>query len=278
MTSSRAFLLALMMLSSPAMAQERIVAPNRNTLAVAPQGHVTVLPSTWATVPFRTGERLDYDVKFGPLHVGKGSMEVIGVDTVRGREAWHTAFTVRGGTFFYHVNDKLESWLDVRSLSSLRHTQDLNEGSRDRERHFEIYPERGVYAEEGKEEQPTVEEPLDDGSFLYFLRTIPLEVGKTYEFSRYFRPDRNPVTIKVLRRERVKVPAGEFDAVVVQPIIKTKGIFSESGRAEIWLSDDDRHIMLQMKSKLSIGSLNLYLKSYRPPAPPQTPAIAPSAP
>jgi hypothetical protein len=270
--------LALMMLSSPAMAQERIVAPDRNTLAVAPQGHVTVLPSTWATVPFRTGERLDYDVKFGPLHVGKGSMEVIGVDTVRGREAWHTAFTVRGGTFFYHVNDKLESWLDVRSLSSLRHTQDLNEGSRDRERHFEIYPERGVYAEEGKEEQPTVEEPLDDGSFLYFLRTIPLEVGKTYEFSRYFRPDRNPVTIKVLRRERVKVPAGEFDAVVVQPIIKTKGIFSESGRAEIWLSDDDRHIMLQMKSKLSIGSLNLYLKSYRPPAPPQTPAIAPSAP
>ena len=276
MNLSRAVLLASV-LSAPAMAQERI-APGRNALAVAPQSHVAVLPSAWITVPFRTGERLEYDVKFGPLHVGNGWMEVLGVDTVRGQEAWHTAFNVRGGTFFYHVNDRLESWLDVRTLSSLRHTQDLNEGSRDRERHFEIYPERGVYAEEGKEEQPTVEAPLDDGSFLYFLRTIPLEVGKTYEFNRYFRPDRNPVTIKVLRREHVRVPAGEFDAVVVQPIIKTKGIFSESGRAEIWLSDDDRHIMLQMKSKLSIGSLNLYLKSYRPPAPPQTPASAPSAP
>jgi hypothetical protein len=66
----------------------------------------------------------------------------------------------------------------------------------------------------------------------------------------------------VLRKESVKVPAGRFDAVVIQPIIKAKGIFSEDGRAEIWLSDDDRRIMLQLKSNLSFGSLNLYLKSY----------------
>ena len=59
------------------------------------------------------------------------------------------------------------------------------------------------------------------------------------------------------------MPAGTFEAIVIQPIIKTSGIFSENGRAEIWLSDDDRHIMLQMKSKLSFGSLNLYLTSYR---------------
>jgi len=89
-------------------------------------------------------------------------------------------------------------------------------------------------------------------------------VGKTYDFNRYFRPDRNPVRIKVLRRESVKVPAGTFSAIVVQPVIKTKGIFSENGHAEVWLSDDDRHIMLQLKSKLSFGSLNLYLKSYVP--------------
>ena len=28
-------------------------------------------------VPFAVGERLDYDVKFGPMHVGGGSMEVL---------------------------------------------------------------------------------------------------------------------------------------------------------------------------------------------------------
>jgi hypothetical protein len=73
------------------------------------------------------------------------------------------------------------------------------------------------------------------------------------------------VTIRVLRKEQVKVPAGTFDAVVIQPIIKAKGIFSEDGQAEIWLSDDDRRMMLQMKSRLSFGSLNLYLRSYTQP-------------
>ena len=70
--------------------------------------------------------------------------------------------------------------------------------------------------------------------------------------------------IRVLRRERVSVPAGEFNAIVVQPVIKSKGIFSENGHAEVWLSDDRNRIMLQMKSGLSFGSINLYLKSYRP--------------
>jgi hypothetical protein len=233
----------------------------------------TTNPSTAAVlaVPFATGEHLEYDVKFGFLHVGSGSMEVAGIDSVRGRAAWHTVFQVRGGTLFYKVNDRLESWIDVTNLVSLRHWQELSEGRRERERKFEIIAERGVVVEEGKSEVPTVAAPLDDGAFLYFVRTIPLEVGKTYEFDRYFRPDRNPVTIRVLRREHIEVPAGEFDAIVVQPIIKTKGIFSEGGHAEVWLSDDSNRIMLQMKSKLPFGSLNLYLKSYQraasPPAP-----------
>jgi len=131
----------------------------------------------------------------------------------------------------------------------------------------EIYPERAIFVQTSKKpalEEKSVTQPLDDGSFLYFLRTLPLTVGQTYSFDRYFRPDRNPVRITVVRKERITVPAGTFDAIVLRPTIKTKGIFSEDGHAEIWLSDDDRRIMLQLKSKLSFGSLNLYLKSYFP--------------
>ena len=92
-----------------------------------------------------------------------------------------------------------------------------------------------------------------------------LEVGRTYEFQWYFKPDRNPVTIRVLRRERITVPAGTFDAIVIQPIIKAKGVFSEAGHAELWLSDDEHHMILQMKSQLSIGSLDLYLTTGQRP-------------
>ncbi len=220
-----------------------------------------------AVVPFNAGERMEYDVKFGAIRVGNAHMEVVALDNVRGRPAWHTAFWVQGGNFLYRVNDVYESWMDAETLSSLRFVQDLEEGGKETERKFEIYPERAVFIQTSKElpkEEPSVSQPLDDGSFLYFIRTIPLVVGQTYDFNRYFRPDRNPVRIRVLRKERIQVPAGTFDAIVVQPVIKTKGIFSENGHAEIWLSDDDRHIMLQLKSKLSFGSLNLYLKAYFP--------------
>ena len=247
-----------------------LTAPQAITASTAADSIPTVRHSaspaadTALRVPFDVGERLDYEVKFGFVSVGSGSMEVVGYENVRDRPTWHTVFRVKGGTFFYKVDDRFESWIETTTLSSLRHKQDINEGRRDRERTFEIFPRRPSYIEDDKPEKPSVPNPLDDGSFLYFIRTVPLEIGKTYEFNRYFRPDRNPVKITVLRRERIKVPAGTFDAIVIQPSIKSKGIFSENGRAEVWLSEDDSHIMLQMKSKLSFGSLNLYLKSYRP--------------
>ena len=219
-------------------------------------------------LPYGVGERLEYDVRFGAIKAGSGSMEVRGIDTVRGRPAYHTVFEVKGGIPFYRVHDVFQSWVDTATLSSLRFIQDQDEGPKERQRRYEIFPEREVYKEfeagDGDEQQ-SVANPVDDGSFLYFIRTVPLEVGQTYTFNNYFRPDRNPVVIRVLRREQVKVPAGTFDAIVIQPSIKTRGIFSDRGRAEVWLSDDDRRMMLQMKSKLSFGSLNLYLKSYRPP-------------
>jgi hypothetical protein len=223
------------------------------------------LARSTTSTPFGVGERLAYDVQLGPLPVGEGSMEVLSVETMRGRKAWHTRFQVHGAIPFYRVDDLLESWMDVESLSSMRFVQDFDENGKTRERHYEVYPERAVYQEKDSTERQSVSNPLDEGAFLYFLRTIPLEVGRTYEFPRYFKPDRNPVILKVLRRESVTVAVGTFNALVIQPIIKTRGMFSEQGEALIWLSDDPKRIIVQLKSQTTIGPLNLVLKSYRPP-------------
>ena len=245
------------------------IAPAVSTSVPPATGAATPATNARADVPWDAGEKFTYDVRFGAVDVGDATMEVRGIVDVRGRDTYHTVFRVRGGTLFFKVDDRYESWIDVRTLSSLRHKQDIDEANYERERTFEIFPDRRVYRENDKPEQPTVAQPLDDGSFFYFIRTVPLEAGQTYTFNNYFRPDRNPVTIKVLRRERVQVPAGTFPAVVIQPLIKTKGVFGEGGRAEIWLSDDSTRTMLQMKSQLKFGSLNLYLKDIRrPPAAP----------
>jgi hypothetical protein len=238
-------------------------------LATPASGQDTIPPAsipavTRKAVPFGIGERADYQVKYGPFSVGRGTMEVVGLDTIRGRETWHTLFRVRGGVPGFRVDNRMESWIDTETLSSLRHWQELDEGPNERERRFEIYPD-SIYHQDGREPLPTVAEPLDDGSFLYFVRTIAFEVGKEYSYDRYFRPDRNPVRFLVLRREQIKVPAGTFETVVIRPIIKSRGVFAENGRAEVWLTDDDRRLMVQMKTQLSIGSLSLYLRSYTAP-------------
>ena len=222
-------------------------------------------PSRLATAqasprPFAVGEKLTYNAKINFLHVGTGTMTVVGVEEVRGRPAYHTSFRVKGRMLFFSVNDTYESWFDTTTFASLRYRQDIDEGSYEAKREYEMFPERQTYTENGGPELPGVSQPLDDGSFIYFVRTLPFDVGQTHEFHRYFKPDRNPVRLEVLRKERIKVPAGEFNAIVVRPSIKTKGIFSESSNAEIWFSDDSLRLMLRMRSGLPFGTLQLELK------------------
>jgi hypothetical protein len=107
--------------------------------------------------------------------------------------------------------------------------------------------------------------PIDESSFLYFLRTLPLEVGKTYTVPRYYHAMKNPIEIRVDRRERVKVPAGEFDAWVLKPVIKSNGLFSPRSDAEVWLANDQARTLLKLRSKLALGTLYLELKTIEEP-------------
>lgn len=214
-------------------------------------------------LPFRAGEYHEYDPKFGVVSVGSGSLSVSGPETLRGREVMRLRYEINGGIPFFRVHDVMESWFDTENMLSLRFTQDLNEGPKHYNRFFDFYPDELIVLERGKPRAATVAAPLDDAAFIFYVRTLKLEVGQTLSFNRYFRPNANPVTIQVLRRETITVPAGTFNTIVVKPIIRTSGIFSEGGQAELWFSDDAAHTLIQMKAKLSFGSLSLYLRPSR---------------
>jgi hypothetical protein len=237
----------------------------------AAAAHSPIRPSVVATAParrpFAVGERLLYQVKYGPVRVGRGSIELTEVASVRGQPAWRAVFKLKGGNALYSLDNTFQSWIDTSSLASLRFVKDVRERGRSRSKTFEIFPERGVYEEAGKGERPTVDGPLDDASFFYFVRTVPLVVGESYKFDRYFKPDRNPVGLRVVRRERITVPAGTFDAVVVRPTIKTSGLLGESRKTEVWLSDDSLRLVLQVRSDLPFGSITMALGEYRPGEP-----------
>ncbi len=217
-----------------------------------------------SAVPFPVGERLSFNAKYGIFNVGSAAMEVMGIDTVHNVEAVHIRFRISGGALWYHLDQTIESWVGRYDFRSRRFSSVQDERNRHRERQYEIFPDSGFYREVGRDTTfATVLEPLDDAAFLYWIRTVPLDVGKKYEYARYFRPDRNPVIIEVVRRERVSVAGKKWRALVVRPKIpQARGIFAEKSETLIWLSDDAQRLVLAIQSNFSFGQVTLKLKDY----------------
>lgn len=214
-----------------------------------------------AITPWVVGERLEYGMKFGFFNVGRGTIEVLGIDTIRGEPCYHVLFVLRGGALGYSIHDSLQSWFGVNDLVSRRFVQDNDENGRMRYRHYEIYPDRRMWVRNETDSGAAAPDPLDDASFFYFARTVPLEDRQTYVFNRYFMADRNPVTIRVIQRQTISVPAGRFRTVAVQPIFRSRGMFSQGGQAVIWFTDDSARIPVRIRASLPVGTLELSLRS-----------------
>ncbi len=219
-------------------------------------------------LPFRTGESATYQVKLGGISVGSGSMSVTGLQTVRGQQTFHTVMTLRGGNALVRVNDRFESWIDTDGLFSRRFHQNQHEARFRRNRTYDFFPEdRTFRRENGQTGTLPTNQPLDDLSFIYYARTLPLDPGATYSLPRYFKADGNPVVLQVLRRETIEVPAGRYRTIVVRPVIRTDGMFGEGGRAEVYFSDDEHRIPVLIRSRVPVvGSLSMHLRTFRPGA------------
>jgi hypothetical protein len=253
-------LTAIVALAVAASAAVSAAAPARAMdLAEAPSGESP------ARVPFGPGERAEYQVRLGGLSVGSGTMEVLGLVDVQGSSTYHARLHITGGIPFARVDTRLDTWLDVKGLFSRRFEQDQHELRFKRHRIYDFFPESRSYRLRGTGEigaLPT-SEPLDEVAFLYYARTLPLRVGETYTIDRYFKDDGNPVVLEVLRRETVTVPAGTFNTVVVRPIIQTDGLFGQGGRAEVYFTDDERRLLVQLRSRVPlVGSLSLHMRTY----------------
>jgi hypothetical protein len=212
-------------------------------------------------LPFGIGEVLEYDIRVAFAR-GSARLEILNLDTVRGRTAMHAKFTLRGGTFGFRVDEKYDTWVDVANISTLRYHEDVHDSFYQRKRNYEFFPERRRFTD-GVDTAETVDRPVDHASVFYLIRTLDLRVGLDTNLNNYFQMDRNPIRIQVLGRERIRVPAGEFDALIVHPVIKAKGLFSDGGDAKVWISDDDRRIVLQIKAKVPGFTLTLLLKDYQ---------------
>lgn len=212
------------------------------------------------------GERATYQLRLAGRSVGTGSLEVLGAERVDGHGTLRARFQVEGGFLFARVNDRFESWIDPERLFSRRFVQDQKELTSRRYRDYLLAPEAKSWrqADNGDQGVLTTTEPLDDVSFLFYSRTLPLRVGDVDTIPRYFKQGHD-VILRVLRKERVTVPAGTFETIVVQPTITNAGgLFGQGGRAELYFSDDATRTLVMLKSRVPVvGSLSLHLTEFR---------------
>jgi hypothetical protein len=107
-------------------------------------------------------------------------------------------------------------------------------------------------------------ETYDLVSGIYKLRTLPLEVGKTFELSISDSGLVYQVPVKVTGREEIRTDIGRVSCFVVEPQVFGPGRLIETdGSMVIWITDDARRIPVRSQVKASIGKLDIRIKSLK---------------
>jgi hypothetical protein len=219
------------------------------------------LPSGAAA--FTIPERLEYSLRWEFVHAGNSVLEIApgGGKTLKiVSRAWSSKFL----SVFYKVEDRIDVLVEESSYLPFTYHLDLNEGSHRKDREVLYLRDRGKIVLNNRhkgeikefEAEGAVYDPI---SAFYKVREMDMEVGKPL-FVRVFDNGKlYDVEVQVLKKERVSVPAGTFDTVVVKPILKSEGIFLRKGDVYIWLTDDDKKIPVKMKSKVKVGAINAVL-------------------
>lgn len=225
----------------------------------------TVVADSVAVFPFAPGERLVFSIDYGPVNAGEGTLEVRGLVTTDGFPCYLVESRAASNRFFstfYMVRDKVVSHIDVAHLYSRYFAKRLREGDyrQNIEVRFDQETGKAHYADgRSFDTMPGIHDVL---SAFYYVRTLALEPGRTYHVETHSSRKNYPLEVIVHGRERVKVPAGEFDCLVVEPMIIGDGLFQHEGRLTIWLTDDVHKMPVLMKTKVKVGSIDASLKEY----------------
>lgn len=219
--------------------------------------------------PWRVGEHLEYELRMSPLgRVARATFSVRAGEAVQGVSTVLFHSRVRGRVFLAPVEKDNLSWVDPKTMVSLRYESQAREFTFRKHDRVDIRPADGVWVEEFSGDTGPLPSswPVDQLALLYYTRGLPLHVGDSVRITRYFRVHENPVEIHVLRREEVEVPAGTFPALVVEIRFAPRRRFEEGGVTTLYLSDDSRRLLLRMETPVPIfGTVDMRLTGFGRP-------------
>ncbi len=228
------------------------------------------LPRYVENTAFGPGERLEFSVEYGIIKAGTAVLCVSGPESHYGFMAYRITATAESNSAFntfFRVHDTNEAMLDIVQFHTLEFRKDLNEGDFSHSEEVFFNQDAGTvfYPGETDSTKRNMEIPahaLDVLSCMYFARTLPLEVGETYYIDCHTDNRNYPLEITVYEEETIRVPAGTFDCILVEPKLESAGVFRNEGRIWIYMTNDERHMPVLMRSAIVIGEIVCVLEEY----------------
>jgi hypothetical protein len=179
-----------------------------------------------------------------------------------------TADAIGAVGLLYHVQDRIETFLDPANFCALTLHKHTEEGLRrletnvtfDQTRNKSVLSEKNLRNDQSKHEENDTPGCVEDVlSAVYYVGSLPLTAGTAYHFPMNDGGKTTEVKVTVEAREEVKVPAGTFKAIRVQPTAES-GLIKNRGQIWVWYSDDASHIPVQVKARLFWGTLLFQLQ------------------
>jgi hypothetical protein len=225
---------------------------------------VLLLFSSSAAMALQVPESLDYDLKWIGIKAGSSTMHVYKDEDGMIRIV-STARSAKWVTVFYPVRDRVESVLASGSpWYPVRYHLKKREGRhrKNKEVIFKRAEKKAVYVDHIKGEEKEYDLPetiYDPLSAFYRIREVDLVVGKPVYVTLFDSKKVYDLKVQVIRKEKVKVPAGTFNTVLIKVLMKSEGIFTSKGAISIWLTDDERRLPVRMRTKAPVGKINVEL-------------------
>lgn len=216
---------------------------------------------------FQEGEKLTFDVRYGPITAGIAEMHIPRTLKIFGRDVYQITFRVNSVPAFdpfYKVRDRYETYLDVKGIFPWRFEQHIREGGYKRDFSAFFDHINGI-AKTSKDEYEIPRYTNDIVSALYYVRTMEVqnyEKDDVIHLKNFYKDKVYPLDVIYRGTERVTVDAGTFDCFILEPLVVEGGLFKSEGSIMVWLTDDELNLPVKVKTKVVIGSINAELTKY----------------
>lgn len=218
--------------------------------------------------PFRLGESLEYEVRVQRLgRVGEGRLWIEGPVDVDGVGAWRLRFELEAGKGPIRGVDRTSSWIDPDRFATLRFVKEERHPlSRSRE-DVRIHADSGSWRDaEGPSGTLATVDPLDELSFLYFIRTLPIDRDTTLRIERHFDAARNPTVVTISAGDTIRTPAGRFATRLVTMEVRDPKRYRGTGKIRVFLNDAECRVPVRIESRMPVlGATTLLLKAWAHP-------------